>query len=209
VYSAKPYDRQFLDEANADGRHVLTYLETAFDEQTVALASGADGVCVFVNDAVDNPVLGQLARYGVRAVALRCAGYNKLDLDAANDRGIRVVRVPAYSPHAVAEHTMALILSLDRRIHPAYQRVRDQNFSLEGLLGFDLCGRTAGVIGTGQIGSIVAHLLGAFECTVFAHDPVPNPVAVAAGVRYCPSRRSSSAATSSRWRVRSRRRPGI
>jgi D-lactate dehydrogenase len=98
VCSAKPYDRQFLDEANADGRHVLTYLETALDEQTVALATGADAVCVFVNDTVDNAVLGQLARYGVRAVALRCAGYNNVDLDAANDRGIRVVRVPAYSP---------------------------------------------------------------------------------------------------------------
>jgi D-lactate dehydrogenase len=184
VFSAKPYDRRFLDRANTDGRHVLDYFETALNERTAALAAGADAVCVFVNDDVSGAVLDRLANYGVRAVALRCAGVNNVDVDAAAERGIRVVRVPAYSPHAVAEHTLALILSLDRHIHRAYQRVRDQNFSLEGLLGFDLQGRTAGVVGTGRVGSIVARLLGAFGCAVLAHDPVHNPGAVAAGVRY-------------------------
>jgi D-lactate dehydrogenase len=184
VFSAKPYDRRFFDSANAGGRHDLEYFETALNERTAALAGGADAVCTFVNDQVDAATLETLARHGVRAVALRCAGFNNVDLAAAGRLGVRVVRVPAYSPHAVAEHTMALILSLDRRIHRAYQRVRDQNFSLEGLLGFDLHGRTAGVIGTGRIGTIVAGLLAAFGCTVLAHDPVRNPGAVAAGVRY-------------------------
>jgi D-lactate dehydrogenase len=186
VFSAKPYDQRFFDQANRDGRHVLEYLDVSLNGRTTALAAGADAVCVFVNDVVDNAVLGQLARYGVRTVALRCAGFNNVDIDAAARRGICVVRVPSYSPHAVAEHTIALILSLDRHIHRAYQRVRDQNFALEGLLGFDLHGRTAGVVGTGQIGSIVARLLSAFGCTVLAHDPVHDPAAEAAGVRYVP-----------------------
>jgi D-lactate dehydrogenase len=184
LFSAKPYDRRFFDLANTEHRHLLEYLETSLTARTAALAADADAVCVFVNDTVDDGVLGVLAGCGVRAVALRCAGYNHVDLDAADRHRVRVVRVPAYSPHAVAEHTMALILGLDRQIHRAYQRVRDRNFALDGLLGFDINGRTAGVVGTGRIGAIVARLLQAFGCTVLAYDPVHNPAAVAFGVRY-------------------------
>jgi D-lactate dehydrogenase len=184
VYSAKPYDRRFFDVANADGRHRLDYLDTPLIDRTADLAAGADAVCVFVNDVVDAVVLARLAHHSVRAVALRCAGYNNVDLTAAARYGIRVVRVPAYSPHAVAEHTLGLLLCLNRKIHRAHQRVRDGNFALDGLLGLDLNGRTAGVVGTGRIGSIVARLLQAFGCSVLAHDPVPNPAASAAGVRY-------------------------
>lgn len=184
VYSTKPYDRDFLARAAAKGRHVLEFLETPLTTRTAELAAGADAVCVFVNDAVDAPVMRVLAGHGVGVVALRCAGFNNVDLTAAAETGIRVVRVPAYSPHAVAEHTLAMILCLDRQVHRAYQRVRDHNFSLDGLLGFDLHGRTAGVVGTGRIGSIVAQLLAAFGCSVLAYDPEPNPAALAAGVRY-------------------------
>jgi D-lactate dehydrogenase len=184
LFSAKPYDRRFFEAANADGHHQIEYLEMALTPRTAVLASGADGACVFVNDRVDDQVLTVLANTGVRVVALRCAGYNNVDVPAAVDRGLRVVRVPAYSPHAVAEHTMALILGLDRQIHRAYQPVRDRNFALDGLLGFDIHGRTAGVVGTGRIGLIVARLLDAFGCTVLAYDPAPDPVAEAFGVRY-------------------------
>jgi D-lactate dehydrogenase len=184
VYSTKPYDREFLTRAGASGAHSLDFLDTRLTVRTAGLAAGADAVCVFVNDVVDAEVIGVLAGHRVRLVALRCAGFNNVDLAAAAAAGVAVVRVPAYSPHAVAEHTLAMILCLDRQVHRAYQRVRDHNFSLEGLLGFDLHGRTAGVIGTGRIGCIVARLLGAFGCAVLAHDPVPNPEAVAAGVRY-------------------------
>jgi D-lactate dehydrogenase len=137
-----------------------------------------------VNDLVDRPTLNRLARAGVQAVALRCAGYNNVDLEAARELRLRVVRVPSYAPDAVAEHTLALILSLERRIHRAYQRVRDGNFALEGLLGSGLSGSTAGVIGTGKIGQLVAGLLQAFRCTVLAHDPYPADALVAAGVQY-------------------------
>ena len=185
-FSAKPYDRRFFDMANSGAELELDYLETPLNERTADLAVGADAVCVFVNDVVDARVLETLARQGVGVVALRCAGFNHVDLEAAARLGIRVVRVPAYSPHAVAEHTLALIMCLNRHIHRAYQRVREGNFALDGLLGFDLHGRTAGIVGTGRIGSIVARLLAAFGCIVLAHDPVPNPASIAAGVRYVP-----------------------
>jgi D-lactate dehydrogenase len=184
MYSSKPHDRRFFDLANADGRFELDYLEPALTARTARLATGAGAVCAFVNDTVDAAVVRTLADEGVGAIALRCAGYNNVDLPAAAAAGITVVRVPAYSPHAVAEHTIALILCLNRQIHRAHQRVRDGNFALEGLLGFDLCGRTAGVVGTGRIGTLVSGLLGAFGCVVLAHDPFPNPELVAAGVRY-------------------------
>ena len=183
-YSAKPHDRRFFDLTNADGRHELDYLDAALNLRTTELAAAADAVCAFVNDDLDDRVMRALGRLEVGTVALRCAGYNNVDLAAAAAEGIRVVRVPAYSPHAVAEHTLGLILCLNRQIHRAYQRVREGNFALDGLLGFDLHGRTAGVVGTGRIGCIVAELLQAFGCTVLAHDPFPNPAAEAAGLRY-------------------------
>jgi len=183
-FSAKPYDRPGFDQANASGEHAITYLDPRLDIATVDLAAGAPVVCAFVNDDLSAPVLKALAAGGTTCVAMRCAGYNNVDLDAAEAHGITIVRVPAYSPNAVAEHTLALILALNRRIHRAYNRVRDGNFSLDGLVGFDLAGRTAGVIGTGQIGQIVARLLWHFRCNVLAVDPNQDEHLVDLGVEY-------------------------
>jgi D-lactate dehydrogenase len=184
VFSTKSYDRRFLDEANVEGKHHLHYLDMRLSAETAALASYAEAVCAFVNDEIDRTVLQVLAGQGVRLIALRSAGFNHVDLQAARDLGVTVARVPAYSPHAVAEHTLALILTLNRNIHRAYNRVREGNFALDGLLGFDLNGKTAGIVGTGQIGAIVARILTGFGCTVLAHDPYPNPACEALGVRY-------------------------
>lgn len=184
VFSAKPYDRQFLDAANRAAGHALTYFDAHLSPETSALASGAEAVCAFVNDRVDAAVLAALREQGTRLVALRAAGFNNVDLVAARHARITVARVPAYSPHAVAEHTLALILALNRKIHRAYNRVREGNFALDGLLGFDLHGKTAGVVGTGKIGEVVAGLLAAFGCTVLAHDPRPNPACLGLGARY-------------------------
>jgi D-lactate dehydrogenase len=182
VFSAKPYDRAGFDAANQG--HDLVHLDARLDMSTVDLATGADAVCVFVNDDVSAPVLEELHRRGVRCVALRCAGYNNVDLGAAERLGLTVVHVPAYSPNAVAEHTLALILALNRRIHRAYNRVRDGNFSLDGLVGFDLAGKTAGVVGTGRIGVIVARLLWHLRCRVVALDPVADAHLLELGVEY-------------------------
>ncbi|MGE0879293.1 MAG: 2-hydroxyacid dehydrogenase [Acidimicrobiia bacterium] len=184
MFSAKAYDRASFGAANTSGRHSIEFLEPRLDAQTAPLAEGADAVCIFVNDTADAEVIGTLAAAGVRHIALRCAGFNNVDLDAARDRGIAVVRVPAYSPNAVAEHTIALILALNRRIHKAYNRVRDGNFSLDGLVGFDLAGKTAGIVGTGRIGVIVARLLWHFRCEVICVDRVVNPKVTELGMTY-------------------------
>ncbi|MGK2958125.1 MAG: 2-hydroxyacid dehydrogenase [Acidimicrobiales bacterium] len=185
VFSTMSYDREFLSEANRNGNHgiELSWFETRLNAATAPLAAGYDGVCVFVNDILDAPTIEQLANGGIRTIALRCAGFNNVDIEAADRLGIGVTRVPTYSPHAVAEHTMALILCLDRNIHRAYNRVREGNFSLQHLLGFDLQGKTAGVVGTGAIGSVVTRLLLAFECEVLVADPDPNPDCLAAGAK--------------------------
>ena len=183
VYSAKPYDRRTFDAAN-DGTLELAYHDVRLDPATARYAAGADVVCAFVNDDLGAEVLGVLAELGVRGVALRCAGFNNVDLDAAHRHGLPVVRVPAYSPNAVAEHTLALMLALNRHIHRAHNRVRDRNFALDGLVGFDMAGKTAAVIGTGQIGAIVARLLWHLRCNVVAHDPFPNEGLIELGVRY-------------------------
>ncbi|MEW9856462.1 2-hydroxyacid dehydrogenase [Novosphingobium sp. M1R2S20] len=177
VFSTKSYDRSFLDEANAaaGSRHEMRYIEARLTEESVALAAGADAVCAFVNDVLSGPVLETLAGDGTRLIALRSAGFNHVDLARAAELGLSVARVPAYSPDAVAEHTVALILSLNRKIHRAYARVREGNFALEGLLGFDLCGRTAGIVGAGKIGLAVARILKGFGCRVLVHDPAPSP----------------------------------
>ena len=185
-FSAKPYDRASF-EAASQGRHELVFLEPRLEEATVPLAAGADAVCAFVNDVVSAPVLEALAALGVGTVALRCAGYNNVDLDAAARLGISVVRVPAYSPNAVAEHTLALILCLNRHIHRAYVRVRDGNFALDGLLGFDMHGRTAAIVGTGKIGTAVASILHGFGCQLLAYDVAPNDECRALGVTYVSS----------------------
>ncbi|HLL13304.1 MAG TPA: 2-hydroxyacid dehydrogenase [Rubrivivax sp.] len=184
IYSTRPNDREFLARANGAGRHQLVFLEARLDATTVAVAGGAQAVCVFVNDRLDAGVLQALHEAGVRLVALRCAGFNNVDLVAAAALGIAVGRVPEYSPHAVAEHTAALVLTLNRKIHRAYNRVREGNFALEGLLGFDLHGRTVGLVGTGRIGACFARIMVGFGCRVLATAPDINPDCEALGVHY-------------------------
>ncbi len=186
VFSARPYDRRFLDAANARGAHRLRYLEARLDAATVAAAAGAQVVCAFVNDTLDAEVLGRLWTEGVRLVVLRSAGFNHVDLEAAARLGIAVGRVPEYSPHAVAEHTVALLLALNRKIPRAHARVREGNFALDGLLGVDLHGKTVGVVGTGRIGACFARIMAGFGCRLLASDPVPNPDCQALGARYVP-----------------------
>ena len=183
VFSTKAYDRRSFDDAN-DGAHELVYLEPRLDRTTVDLTGAAPAVCVFVNDDLSADVVARLASRGVRYIALRCAGFNNVDLTAAAAHGITVVRVPAYSPNAVAEHTLALILALNRHIPRAAARVREGNFSLDGLVGFALAGKTAGVVGTGRIGRIVARLLWHLRCDVLAYDPFPDEALVRLGVTY-------------------------
>jgi len=183
IFSTKKYDREFLQMANAS-RHQLTFFQPLLNEETVGLATGFDAICVFVNDQVNAAVIAKLHSLGVRLIALRCAGYNNVDLAAATKHGITVVRVPAYSPYAVAEHAIALMLALNRKVHRAYNRVREGNFALDGLVGFDMHGKTVGVIGTGQIGTVVAQILTGFGCPTLAFDPFPNPTCRSLGVRY-------------------------
>ena len=185
VFSTKPYDRHFLEEANKAGgyRHELVFFEPRLDATTVPLAHGSTAVCAFVNDDLGRPVLAELAAHGTKLVSLRSAGFNNVDLDAARELGVRVMRVPDYSPYAVAEFTVALALSLDRHLSRSYTRVRDGNFSLDGLLGFDLHARTAGIVGTGKIGAIVARTLRhGFGCRVLAYDPYVDERLVTEGV---------------------------
>lgn len=183
VFSTKPYDRRFLDMA-AVNRHRLNYLDARLTSATAVLAQGARAVCVFVNDEVNEAVLREFEHSGIGLVALRAAGYNNVDLAAAQRHGIRIARVPAYSPQAIAEHSVALMLSLNRHIHRAYARVREGNFSLEGLLGFNLHGKTVGVVGTGRIGASVAKIMLGFGCKLLACDLEPNPGCVQMGVEY-------------------------
>ncbi|MFO1540038.1 MAG: 2-hydroxyacid dehydrogenase [Chloroflexota bacterium] len=186
VFSSQPYDRTSLRAADGTGAHELVFLDARLGPQTVALADGFDAVCVFVHDIVDRAVLGALAAAGVRCVALRAAGFNNVDLVAAAELGVAVCRVPAYSPYAVAEHAMALILALVRRTHRAYTRVREGNFALDGLLGFDLHGRTLVVVGTGRIGTVFCRIAAGFGMRILAHDPFPNDEVRALGAEYVP-----------------------
>ena len=184
VFSTKPYDQKFLDAAAEGSGHVLRYFEPRLTADTASLAHGHDAVCIFVNDEADAAALKVLAAAGVKLIACRCAGFNQVDLDAARTLGLTVVRVPAYSPYAVAEHTVGLLLALNRHIPRAYNRVRDGNFQLDGLMGFDLFGKTVGVVGTGKIGSLVAKILHGFGCRVLAFDSYINPDCTAIGVQY-------------------------
>jgi D-lactate dehydrogenase len=187
MFSTKPYDRRSFEEASGSHGLDFAWLEPRLSAETAPLAVGFEAVCLFVNDDANAEVLATLAAGGTRLIALRCAGFNNVDLAAAEARGIAVVRVPAYSPHAVAEFTVGLLLALVRRIHRAYTRTRESNFALDGLLGFDLHGRTVGVIGTGRIGAIVARILSAgFGCRVLAHDIADDPALASFGVRYAP-----------------------
>lgn len=187
LYDAKPYDQEFFLKAARDREISFVFHHFRLSESTAATAAGCRAICVFVNDQVNRPCLEVLAREGVQLIALRCAGFNQVDLKAAAEYGIRIVRVPAYSPHAVAEHAIALLLTLNRRIHRAYNRVREHNFSLNGLVGFDLHGRTAGIIGTGKIGRITAEILRGFGMEVLAYDLHPDEAwAEANRVTYLP-----------------------
>jgi D-lactate dehydrogenase len=186
VFSTKPYDREALDEANLRHSHELTYFEARLTEDTVSLAHGFDAVCPFVNDELSAAVISTLALAGVRFLTLRSAGFNHVDLRAAAEHGLTVARVPAYSPHAVAEHAVGLILTLNRKFHRAYNRVREGNFSLDGLLGFDLHGRTVGAVGTGRIGLEFCRIMRGFGCRVLAYDLNPSQEARDAGVEYVP-----------------------
>ena len=185
VFSARPYERAFLDAAvAAAGGHTLVYLEPRLTADTAPLAAGCAAVCLFVDDRADAPALEALARGGTRLVALRSAGFDHVDLAAATRVGLVVARVPAYSPHAVAEHAVTLLLALVRRLPHAYNRVREGNFALDGLLGFELSGQTVGVVGTGEIGTVFARIMRGFGCRVIAADPAPSPACRAMGVAY-------------------------
>ncbi|MHC4065627.1 MAG: 2-hydroxyacid dehydrogenase, partial [Planctomycetota bacterium] len=184
VFSTKPYTRPFFAEANGEYGHELTFLESRLTRETADLAAGYAAVCVFVNDELDGVVLEKLAGSGTHVVALRCAGFNNVDLGAAEQLGLRVIRVPRYSPHAVAEHTVGLMLALNRKIHRAAARAREGNFDLEGLMGFDLHGRTVGIVGTGEIGTVVARIMDGFGCRLLASDVRVDPECEGLGARY-------------------------
>ena len=184
IFSTKNYDRRFLEVANVNHSHELFFLEPLLNQNTASLASGFPAVCMFVNDQADAAILDTLASNGTRLIALRCAGFNNVDLARAVELGMTIVRVPAYSPYAVAEHAVALLLTLNRKIHRSYNRTREGNFSLEGLMGFDLYGRTVGVVGTGKIGLIFAQIMKGFGCQLLGYDLYPHPNFVELGGKY-------------------------
>lgn len=174
VYDTKPYDRDYLQKAAGAFDIDWHFFDFRLNAKTAPAAQGARSVCVFVNDQLDKACVETLAAGGIRHISLRCAGFNRVDLAAARDAGISVTRVPAYSPHAVAEHAVGLILTLNRKIHQAYNRVRELNFSLHGLVGFDISGKTVGIVGTGKIGRVTAEIFRGFRAKVIAYDPFPN-----------------------------------
>ncbi|CAN5722085.1 2-hydroxyacid dehydrogenase [soil metagenome] len=183
-FSTQPYDKTFFTEGNEAFGYELEFHKSGLDVSNAKLITDSEVICIFVNDACNAAVMGLLAERGVKLIALRCAGFNNVDVSAAHDAGIKIVRVPAYSPAAVAEHAVALILTLNRKIHKAYNRVREQNFSLQGLLGFDLHGKTVGVIGTGNIGKAFCKIMLGFGCKVMAFDLIANKQMEALGVEY-------------------------
>ncbi len=185
-FSTQPYDKEFFIKHNEDFGFQLEFIEAGLDEKTADFIKKSEAVCVFVNDKVNKEVIECLAAKGVKIIALRCAGFNNVDFNAAKENNIKVCRVPAYSPEAVAEHAVAMILTLNRKTHKAYNRVREQNFSLNGLLGFDLHGKTVGVIGTGNIGQALCKIMLGFGCRVLAFDLIANKEMEALGVTYLP-----------------------
>jgi D-lactate dehydrogenase len=181
-FSTQSYDKTFFDRHNKSNE--IRYFEVSLTEQTSALAKGSQAVCVFVNDKITEGVIQQLSKMGIRLIVLRCAGYNNVNIESAKQHGLTIVRVPAYSPHAVAEHAVALILTLNRKTHKAYNRVREGNFSLDRLTGFDLYGKTVGVVGTGKIGETFCRIMLGFGCKVLAYDVVENKALNTEGVVY-------------------------
>ncbi|GAA3606412.1 2-hydroxyacid dehydrogenase [Gibbsiella greigii] len=186
IYSTKQYDRKYLELVNQQFGYQLEFFDFMLSPRTAKTAAGCNAVCIFVNDDGSRKVLEELAQMGIKILALRCAGFNNVDLAAASELGIKVVRVPAYSPEAVAEHAIGMMMCLNRRIHRAYQRTRDANFSLEGLIGFNMYNRTAGIIGTGKIGVAAMRILKGFGMTLLAHDPYPSEQALELGAEYVP-----------------------
>jgi len=185
-FSSKPYDKEFFDKVNQDFNFELEYFETHLGPHILNVINHSDAVCAFVNDTLNAEVLESLSKKGVKYIALRCAGFNNVDLEAAKRLGMRVCRVPAYSPEAVAEHAMAMILTLNRKIHKAYNRVREQNFSLNGLMGFNLYQKTIGVIGTGNIGTAFAKIAKGFGAKILAYDITESQELKDMGIQYIP-----------------------
>ena len=183
VFSAKRYDRDFLTAANANAGHQLRFFDAPLDLDSVALAAGYEAVCIFVNDKADAEVLKALAAGGTKLVALRCTGFNNVT-KAAAALGLKVVRVVTYSPYSVAEHAVALLQAINRKIHRAYNRTRDSNFALDGLMGFDLHGKTVAVIGTGKIGCVFTKIMLGFGCEVIGYDKYPSQAFLDLGARY-------------------------
>ncbi len=186
IFSAKPYEREYFDEFNAETKHELIYFDAALNIDTTSLASGFEAVCVFVSDKIDKEVIQKLSKNGIKLIDLRSAGFNNVDIAAAAENNIKVLRVPAYSPQAVAEHAIAMILTLNRKTHKAYNRVREGNFSVENLMGFNLFEKTVGVIGTGKIGAAFCQIMQGFGCTVIAHDVIESEKLKEKGVKYFP-----------------------
>ena len=183
MFSSRSYDIQYFTPLISASMSI-NFFETQLNSQTTMLAAGYDAVCAFVNDDLSEPVLTQLHELGIKYIAMRCAGFNNIDLSCAKSLGITIVRVPAYSPEAVAEHAIALLMTLNRRTHKAYQRTRDANFSLEGLVGFNLHGKTIGIIGTGKIGVATMAIFKGFGCKILASDPYPSEHAISLGAEY-------------------------
>lgn len=183
-FSSQPYDKEFFSKHNVDFDFELEFIEAGLDEKTVNLVKKSEAVCVFVNDKVTKEITECLALKGVKVIALRCAGFNNVDLYAAKELNVKICRVPAYSPEAVAEHAVAMILTLNRKTHKAYNRIREQNFSLNGLLGFDLHGKTVGVIGTGNIGKAFCKIMRGFGCKILAFDIIANKELETLGVNF-------------------------
>jgi D-lactate dehydrogenase len=183
-FDSHEFEKNVFENENKKSRHEITFFETRLTEQSANLAAGFPCVCAFVNDRLHRNTLQLLSSSGTKLIALRSAGFNHVDLKAAQEFGLKVVRVPEYSPHAVAEHAVALILSLNRKIHRAYNRVRESNFSLDGLVGFDLYKKPIGLVGTGRIGSVLAKILTGFGCEIIAHDIIQDPKLIELGVKY-------------------------
>lgn len=185
-FSAKKYDKLFFDAANKTHGFNIAYHETHLGPHIVDLVKDATAVCVFVNDKLTRKVIKTLAEKGVKIIALRCAGFNNVDLEAAKEFKMSICRVPSYSPEAVAEHAVAMLLTINRKTHKAYNRVREQNFSLDGLLGYNLSGKTVGVIGTGKIGKAFIKIMLGFGCKVLAYDVYPDATLQEKGINYVP-----------------------
>ena len=186
VFSTKPYDQEYFEKYSNENDYTFSFFETALNKTTANLSDGFDVICAFVNDNVDKDTIEVLANNGIRLIAMRCAGFNNVDIQCAKKHQIKVVRVPAYSPEAVAEHSVALIMTLNRKTHKAYNRVREGNFSLKNLIGFNLHGKVVGVIGTGQIGIAFCKIMKGFGCRLLAYDIAESKALLNMGVEYLP-----------------------